>query len=268
MSTNSPGSIDPVAPADGLHLVLPGRVAPTGAGMEWVSGGWTLFTRAPLMWIISLILMFICFVAIGIIPFLGGIAAHLLQPVILAGYVVASHSLDRGGDFELDHLLAGFRKNFGNLVIVGLIFLAGEIVIIMIFVGFVLMTVGLSFLSNTQDILPTLMASAMTFLLGLLITLALLLPLIAAYWFAPALVVMHDMAPLDAMKASFYACFRNFMPFLVYSIVILVLSIVAVIPFGLGFLVVIPMMLAGVYVSYRDIFTEETAPVPAKPTFA
>jgi uncharacterized membrane protein len=53
-------------------------------------------------------------------------------------------------------------------------------------------------------------ASATTILLGVLVGLALAVPLIAAYWFAPALVVIHGMAPIAAMKASFYGCFRNF----------------------------------------------------------
>jgi len=112
------------------------------------------------------------------------------------------------------------------------------------------------------------MAAGLTILLGVLIALALLLPLMAAYWFAPVLVVMHDMQPLDAMKASFFATFTNFIPFLVYSILMIPLFILAAIPFGLGFLVVIPMLIASVYVSYREIFTEEPAPVAAKPTFA
>jgi len=46
------------------------------------------------------------------------------------------------------------------------------------------------------------------------------------------------------------------------------LFILAAIPFGLGFLVVIPMLIASVYVSYREIFTEEAAPAAPKPTFA
>src|SRR5437764_335017 len=68
--------------------------------------------------------------------------------------------------------------------------------------------------------------------IGALVAMALVIPLIAALWFAPALVYMHDMAPLAAMKASLGASFRNFVPFLLYGIVMLVLAIVAVIPFG------------------------------------
>jgi uncharacterized membrane protein len=75
-----------------------------------------------------------------------------------------------------------------------------------------------------------------------------------ATWFAPALIVLHDVAPTAAFKASFYACLRNWIPFLVYSVVLLVLFLVAAIPAGLGFLVLIPVLVASVYTAYRDIF--------------
>jgi hypothetical protein len=260
---------DPATDSSGLRLVLPGRGVPLGSGWTWITGGWKLFARAPLMWIISLVLVFICMVAMALVPFLGQIAATVLQPVVLAGWIVASHSLERGGDFELDHLLGGFKKGFGNLCLVGLFFLVGEILILLVFVAFIFFSIGTAFLMAPQEqIIATLVAAGLTFTLGVLIALGLLLPLIAAYWFAPALVVMHDMQPLEAMKASFFACFRNFFPFLVYSIVLIPLGIVAMIPIGLGLLVLVPVMLAGTYVAYREIFTEEVANVPAKPTFA
>jgi uncharacterized membrane protein len=100
-------------------------------------------------------------------------------------------------------------------------------------------------------------ASLGPILLGSLVMLALMVPLMAAYWFAPALVMMHDMKPLAAMKASFFACFKNFIPFLVYGLVMTVAAIVAIIPFGLGFLVWVPVAIASTYVAYRQIFTDE-----------
>ena len=75
-----------------------------------------------------------------------------------------------------------------------------------------------------------------------------------ALWFAPALVVLRGAAPVAAIKESFSACLKNFVPFLIYGIVLLVLGIVAAIPLGLGWLVLGPVVIASVYVAYRDIF--------------
>ncbi len=266
---NATATPAPEPAIDGPNLVIPGRALPAGAGWDWIAGGWRLFVRAPVMWIVAMVLVFIAFIVIGIIPILGGIAIQLLQPVIAAGLIVACHSLERGGGFELDHLFAGFKKNFGNLVVVGLLFMLGGIVIFLVFLAIVAVTVGTAFLAGSyEQVYSTIAASMLTILMGVLVMMALLVPLFAAYWFAPSLVIMHDLQPMAAMRESFFACFRNFVPFLVYGLVMLVLSVVAMIPFGLGFLVLVPVAMASVYVGYRQIFTEESAPVPAKPTFA
>jgi uncharacterized membrane protein len=80
-------------------------------------------------------------------------------------------------------------------------------------------------------------------------------PLYMALWFAPALIVFHRMAPVDALKASFSACLKNMVPFLIYGVILLALCVVAAIPFGLGFLVLAPVVIASIYTGYRDIFS-------------
>jgi uncharacterized membrane protein len=95
--------------------------------------------------------------------------------------------------------------------------------------------------------------------LGGLVATSLALPLMAAYWFAPALAMLHDVPALPAMKESFVACFRNFVPMLVYGLVMLALLLVAIIPLGLGLIAWIPLAVATIYSSYRSVFTEEDA---------
>ena len=56
------------------------------------------------------------------------------------------------------------------------------------------------------------------------------------------------------MRSSFYGCLKNAMPFLLYSVVGLLLFIVALIPLGLGLLVFGPVIWGTMYVGYRDIF--------------
>ena len=85
---------------------------------------------------------------------------------------------------------------------------------------------------------------------------ALLLPLFMALWFAPALALFHQQGPAEAMKGSFVACLRNILPSLVYGAIGFMLAIVASIPFGLGWLVLGPVIAGSLYASYRDIFFE------------
>ena len=97
-------------------------------------------------------------------------------------------------------------------------------------------------------------ALGLSFVLAVLAAFALALPLYMALWFAPALIVFDNLKPVDAMKASFFACLKNMVPFLLYSIILLVLCVIAAIPLCLGFLVLGPVIIASIYAGYRDVF--------------
>ncbi len=264
MSATPQTVMAPDDPGRGLRLVLPGRHEPAGSGWTWIVDGWRLFRRAPVMWIVSVLLVVVAAILLSLIPVVGSLAFQALNAVIVAGFVVACRSLETGGDFDLEHLFAGFRVRFVPLLVVGLLVLAGWIVIMLVFAGFV----GFSILtavssSASENITAMILNSTMSILLGVLVATALSVPLLAAFWFAPPLVVMHGLGAGAAMKASFSACFRNFGAFLVYGIVMTLFALVAAIPFGLGFLVWVPVAIASSYAAYRRIYTDEALPGPA-----
>ena len=68
--------------------------------------------------------------------------------------------------------------------------------------------------------------------------------------------MFHDLDPITAIKASFLACLKNVLPFLVWGIVMFVFSMLATIPLLLGWLLLGPVMMASLYLSYRDAFYE------------
>ena len=78
-------------------------------------------------------------------------------------------------------------------------------------------------------------------MLGTLLGMVLIVPVLMAVVFAPALVFFHGMDPVAAMKASFGACADNWLAFLVYGVILLVLSFFAALPIGLGFLLLVPV---------------------------
>ena len=88
-----------------------------------------------------------------------------------------------------------------------------------------------------------------------------LLPMMAlsmAFWFAPALIVLHDVAAMTAVQKSFQACLINWLPMLVMGVVLGVLSVLLMtFTLGIGFLLVMPVMLLMYYTSYRDIWTDQ-----------
>ena len=264
-ATQSAASTDE-APGAGLELILPGKREEVGDGWTWIAQGWTLFAKAPLMWVISMVIVFVVMIAVSLVPMIGSLVFQVLQAVIAGGFVVACRSLEKGDDFDLEHLFAGFKKRFAPLAIVGLLLLAGWVGIILVFGVFVGFSVLGAFLTGDPEaMMASMMASIGVIMLGTLVAVGLSVPLMAAYWFAPALVMMHDMKPVEAMKASFFGCFRNFVPFILYGLIMLVAAIVAVIPFGLGMLVWMPLALTSTYVAYRRIFTEEEGARAAAP---
>jgi len=258
----------PAAPYDeGLRLVMPGRHVDAGRGASWIGEGWRLFVRAPLMWIISIVVLFIVAIVMNFIPILGGIVFQVLQIVFWAGFIAACRSLEKGGEFELEHLMAGFKRNFGSLVLVSIIFMVLGLMIAAVYFGLIGFSVmGAALSGDAEAVQRALLNSIGLAVVGALIAFAIAVPVFAAMWFAPALIFMHGVPPLEAMKASLGASFRNFIPFLVYGVIMFVLAIVAMIPFGLGMLVYVPLTIASAYASYRDIFTEEAVVTP--PRFA
>jgi uncharacterized membrane protein len=52
---------------------------------------------------------------------------------------------------------------------------------------------------------------------------------------------------------------KNWLPFTVYSLAGFGLSIVAMIPFGLGLLVLVPVITASLYTGYKDVFVPDVA---------
>jgi uncharacterized membrane protein len=76
-------------------------------------------------------------------------------------------------------------------------------------------------------------------------------------WLSPTLIMLHDYDAIKAAKESFFGCLKNFVPFLLYGVLYIVLAIVATIPLGLGWLALGPVVFITMYTSYKDIFIGE-----------
>lgn len=225
-----------------------------GDGWAWIRGGYELFRQNPVIWIALFLIYLLIGMALSLVKGVGPIVLNLLAPVFMAGFMLGCQALESGEELEINHLFAGFKRNTSQLITVGGIYLAGIIVI----VGLVFVTTGGTMLAMTENTLPAMEeAAGPGVLFAALVALALLFPLIMAYWFAPILVIFHNLKPVDAMKLSFSACLKNLWPFTVYGVISMVLLVLAAIPLGLGLLVMIPTMTASLYVSYRDIFSED-----------
>ena len=231
--------------------MMGGRTVNAGQGWTWIADGFGLFKKAPGMWIALVIVLFVILIVLAFIPLLGAVATFLLMPLFLAGLMLGCRALQGGGGLEVGHLFAGFKEHTGNLIVLGALAIGGWIIVMLPVIAIV--GAGTIFGMMRGDAAG---AAAMggSFVLAWLIAMALSIPIYMALWFAPALVVLRGLAPVAAVKESFVGCLKNVVPFLIYGIVLLVLGIVAAIPLGLGWLVLGPVAIASIYVSYRDIY--------------
>lgn len=239
------------------------RTVGAGDGATWWGEGWRLFTPAVGVWLLIWIIVVALYLVGAFVPVVGSLAMHVLYPVLAGGLMLGCRALDRGNPLTLGHLFAGFSQRTTPLVVVGLIYTGLALLIMLLVAGMMIGLFGVAIfgmLTGAVDPSQTgiaLDSVVVAVLLGVLFFLLLLLPLIMAVWFAPALVMLGGLSPGAAMATSFRGCLRNIVPFLLYGLIGFGLAIVASIPFGLGWFVLLPVMTASIYAAYCDIFEDQ-----------
>ncbi len=251
MAEQNPFIVPGGSEAQGGNFDSAGRNVDAGRGIEWLKQGWQLFVKNPGMWIAIAVILMVIVVVLSLIPVVGNLAVNFLMPVFAGGILLGCKSLTEGGEFGIDALFAGFKQNTTNLILVGVFYLIGMIAIMAVVF---LIGGGAAVTGGLMGRGPGVGMAVGGFFVAMLVFMALMVPLAMAVWFAPALVVFHNISPFEAMKDSFFACLKNIVPFLVYGVILFVLCIIAIIPFGLGMLVMIPVMMGSVYASYVEIF--------------
>ena len=231
-----------------------------GRGWGWIVEGWRLFTKAPGIWIVILVIYIIISMILSFIPIVGALANALLTPVLVGGMLFGAAALDRGETLEIAHLFCGFQDQdrMGPLVLLGAISVAGYVLIalvIMVFLGGGVI-LGAT-LDSTGVLVPPEAASGLFVGAGLVVALIVLVISFAvamALFYGVPLVMLGGQNAWPAAQDSVVACWINMLPLLVFGLVYLVLAVAAVIPLGLGFLVLGPVTVCAVYASYREIF--------------
>jgi len=242
----------------GLRFEVPAASLSAGRGVSWIGEGWGLFKVAPGMWVAALLVWALVQIALTFVPFLGSIAGILLGPSFAVGLLAFAHGVSINRSADLSLLFAGFKEKFSALVILGLLYLV--MVVVVFAVGGILafMLIGSALSSHTgtpeQFALELFTNGGITLLLALALFLVLIAPVIMAYMYAPALVFFANQSAGEAMKQSFNACLRNWLPIGVFGLLAIVLAFIGSIPFGLGLLIVLPLLFAANYASFKDMF--------------
>jgi uncharacterized membrane protein len=231
-----------------------GRHVPAGHGWKWIVEGWALFMRAPGLWIVIAAIYLVIWLAVISVPGLGALVSPVLCTLFAGGLALGCRTLDEGGEFKIEQLFAGFQQRPGTLIAAGLLYLAALFTITLVcalVVGFKVYAIVSAAPVGGEALVELVLLGA----LAMLVWVVLALPVVMAIWFAPALVVFRHLGALQAMKASFVGCLRNFVPLVVYGLVLLVPAVIATLPAALGWLILGPLVVASTYAAYKDIYT-------------
>ena len=224
-------------------------------GWEWIKQGYALFMKAPLLWMVLLMICLAAAIGLSTLPVVGEPLLTLLMPVGMIGLMYGCRMLERGEELELVHLFSGFQRRMAHLVTLGGISLVSQFLIF----GLMILAGGaalVSILMSGEPVTdPAVMVQTITGAgLAVLIGIVLFSLLMMAMQYAPMLVYFNNAPPIAAMKLSVSAFMRNIGPMLVYVTTYMFLAILASLPMFLGWLVLLPLTFTSLYASYRDIF--------------
>lgn len=230
------------------------RTVAPGRGFAWWAEAWRLFTAAAGMWVVLVIVLLIVFVVLGFVPMVGGLATALLAPVFAGSLMLTARKAAGGASPEVGDLFVAFRDHVNPLLVLGALNAVAALLLgglaMVLGLGAVIGIVAGSANSSPEAVMAALGAG----MAGLVVLLALGLVLAMALWFAPSLVVLRGTPPVEALAASLRASLKNIAPFTLYGLAYIAAAILATIPLGLGWIVLVPVLILTAYTSYRDVF--------------
>ena len=236
-------------------------------GWAWLREGLQLWRRNPALLTFATFGYLLSIIVISLVPLLGQLVASLLMPALSVGVLNACRAIDGGRKTGPDVLFSGFKSNLQGLVVVGGLYLAATLVVLMLVM---LVDDGsLAAVMRGED-MDTQAAADSSLGFTLAVGLALSTPVMMAYWFAPALAGWWKLPAPKAMFFSFYACLRNWRPFVAYALGLaifagllpgLVVAVLGLLSPTLGSLaalpvplIVLPIVFASFYTATRDVF--------------
>ena len=242
------------------------RRLPARQGIVWVVAGYRLFRANPPLLTLLSFLYLMAFTVMLVLPAgLGGVLFPVLQPLLILVIANGCRGIaTTGRRGPPPDLLAGIRTRRRELIKLGSLQLVGSLLVML-----AMFALGIKPDPEKPDeLLP-----------ALALAVALSSPLLLAFWFAPLLTGWHEVPPLKSVFFSFVAAVRNLRAFVVYALTFAAITLVAATlavfavqvsdSFGqivakmieiLMVIFLLPIFLAGSYISYRDIFGTATPP--------
>jgi hypothetical protein len=260
------------------------NIVPARTGFDWVRLGIRTFFRQPLA-MAGLFFMFMAVVSVlSMFPVLGLPLSLAVAPVATAGMMAAAREAFEGRFPMPANLVIAFRSGqrcARSTLILGGIYAAG-----------LLLVFGLATLIGAPETAPAVVADAEVtpemvqaalFRPGLWLAMLLSVPILMAFWHAPALVLWHGVSPAKSLFFSLAAVWANRGAMLMFGLAwmgvimlgSLLISVVGALlggaqAFGVmlypAVLLMASMFQTSVFFTYRDCFVDAVPPLTTTPT--
>lgn len=263
-----------------LNIVAP------GTGLSWVKLGVRTFLRQPLA-MSGLFFMFMAVVSVlSMVPVVGTALSMALVPAATIGLMAATREAVEGRFPMPLMLLTAFRsgpQRTRPMLVLGLLYAGALLLVLSIATLTAGATPGPTELgeAGSSEMTPELMRSTL-FNPGMWWAMLAYLPVLMAFWHAPALVHWHGVSPGKSLFFSLLACWRNKGAMLLYTVgwmgvfmlVGLVMSLLSALLGGASAmgLIMYPAVLfmasmfhTSIYFTFRDSFLTGDDAAPSDP---
>lgn len=241
------------------------RQLPARHGVVWLVAGFQLFRRNPPLLTGLTFTYLLLVILVNLVPQVGPFLLPLLLPMLTAILGNGCRAVENGRPPLLPVLIEGLSQQRVAMFRLGLLHLAGSSILVLI-------SLAMGSKLDLSDGLSETEAAEMLQELSLLLILA--TPLLMAFWFAPLLTLWDGVPAGKSVFFSFVASARNWRPFFMYSVAVMVVgilipglvlviaslisgSLVSILSVALRMLmlfVLAPVLVASIYLSYRDVF--------------
>lgn len=229
--------------------------------VDWYIYGWDIFKRDVGNWLLIALLSILVLLGIGLLPTTVSMLIYFFLPILGAGlfYIARKAAIGHGVSMEYLFSILENAERRKQLFMLGIILLG-----IMLICSLILapLQIKAPFQQSLQDIADATYGAAeqgfkissIVFIILSVISVALVTMM---FLFAPALIVFHKLDALEAIRASLCASWRNFGAMVLFFVVYGLLGILSLMTFGLGFLIVFPVVINALYMAYQEIFIGE-----------
>ena len=254
------------------------RHVPAGHALDWWAEGWRAFRRAPLAWLGLSVALLVVLALASVLPLGGLLRQGLLAPLFALGAVFAAllQRRWRGAPRDLPAELIAEVTNDGAfdesarlwrarikpllLASILVVLLGGVFGIAFVALAATLLGVGLAgvgalgALAGSAGLLAGAGAMAGAMATLTLLGLVALVVVSVAFWFVGTLVTLGGADAWEAIVLSLRAALANLGALALFSLLLVPATMLALLPKGLGLLVLLPVLSAASYASFDDVF--------------